>query len=44
METLNEKIYNIYDKKGYFSKYGGSLFMTVLIIITTFLIAFLPSG
>lgn len=39
METLNEKIYNIYDKKGYFSKYGGSLFMTVLIIITTFLIA-----
>ena len=37
-ETLNEKIYNIYDKKGYFSKYGGSLFMTFLILIISFLI------
>ena len=38
MESLNEKIYDMYDKKGYFSKYGGSLFMSIIIIIISFLI------
>lgn len=38
VESLTDKIYNIYEKKGYFSKYGGSLFMTILILIISLLI------
>ena len=35
METVSENINKIYKKIGYFERYGGSLFVTVIIAILT---------
>ena len=37
METVSENINKIYKKVGYFDRYGGSLFVTVIIAILTIL-------
>ena len=38
MDNIIEDISNIYKKSGYFDKYGGSVFMTILILFIFFLI------